>query len=224
MRHTSLESANKSRKSVEFLVGDEIVVRRNHAKGIADRKWGPLFSNPHNITRIISDVCVETIDEFGQTHRLHVDRIKRYKRPPLDDDKSDEELPNIDESLTQSREIPKCNCHCNNPTTIPVIPHRIPPAQSALHVRPVPPPRPSRSQIPLPSSVPPPARHSNQPDRQIHAPDIPPQRPPIHGPVDAALATAARYVANRRNPKPNQHPDFIYEPVVTRSRARNQNL
>jgi hypothetical protein len=34
MRHTLLDSANRNRKFLEFLIGDEIVVCRNHSKAL----------------------------------------------------------------------------------------------------------------------------------------------------------------------------------------------
>jgi transposase InsO family protein len=92
VRHTSLEYVNKNRKNPEYLVGDEILMRNDQAKLLVDRKWGPLFSNPQRITRVISDVAVETIDENGEKRTLHVDRIKKYKRQTFEKFENEKKL------------------------------------------------------------------------------------------------------------------------------------
>jgi hypothetical protein len=100
MRHTSLERANRSAKHQVFLEGDEIIVRMNHVKGVARKKWGPLFSEPHTITRIITDTCIEAVDEFGKITRLHIDRIKLYKRPPAENKELDHRLQASSEKIS----------------------------------------------------------------------------------------------------------------------------
>jgi hypothetical protein len=107
MRHTSLERANRNSKPQVFLEGDEIIVRMNHVKGVAHTKWGPLYSEPNTITRVITDTCVEAIDEFGKLRRLHIDRIKLYKRP------SDEAEINLDtgkNNAQSNKSSPECPC------------------------------------------------------------------------------------------------------------------
>jgi hypothetical protein len=111
VRHTSLQYVNKGRKNPEYLVGDEVLVKRDHAKLLKDRKWGPLFSNPHVITRIISDVAVETMDESDKKHTLHVDRLKKYKRPADEVGVCSQKLQKQKQEAEQPRHSVSCTGH-----------------------------------------------------------------------------------------------------------------
>jgi hypothetical protein len=94
MRHTALDRANIGTKIPEFLVGDQIIVRRNSAKGY-DRKWGPKYSDPYQITRKITDLILEYVDEKGDTKTIHVDHVKRFHpaTPAVQISSADSNLP-----------------------------------------------------------------------------------------------------------------------------------
>jgi hypothetical protein len=83
MRHTALDRANVGTKNPELLAGDQMIIRRNSAKGYPDKKWGPKFTEPIVITRKISDVILEYVNRRGETKRIHVDHVKPFhQRPP----------------------------------------------------------------------------------------------------------------------------------------------
>jgi hypothetical protein len=126
VRHTSLEYANKNRKNPEYLVGDEVLVRNDQAKLLVDRKWGPLFSEPHKITRLISDVAIETIDSDGKKHTLHVDRVKKYKRQTFEESEKMPTLPA--EPIPDTRVTATHNTCCSGALPLIIQPATVIPA------------------------------------------------------------------------------------------------